>query len=332
MKTYGMPYVGSKSRIAKWMIEQLPASPVLLDVFAGGCAITHSALESGKFECIIANDINTQFPQLFFDAVSGKYRNETRWIDCETFHAEKMRDAFVACCWSFGNNLYAYAYSKHIEPYKKAVHYAVVFDDWAQFTELCHEVSDVAKKSLNGIKNTHDRRIGFQRSVVSELRRLTGDNYEHSIIQNNAFYRSCKCKRLQSLQSLQSLESLESLERLERLQSLESLQSLQNLQNLQLSTLSFEQLDIPACAVVYCDPPYAGTLKGQNAYFGTYKTFDKTRFLDWCVDVSKTNRVFVSEYSIKDPRFVVVAQKEKICSICSTVTQKVVEKLYTVKT
>lgn len=117
-----------------------------------------------------------------FDAVSGKYRNETRRIFRETFHAEKMRDAFVACCWSFGNDLNSYMCSKQIEPYKKAVHYAVFFDDLTQFIELCHEV--------------------------------------------------------------------------------------------------------------------------------------------WCVDVSKTNRVFVSEYSIKDPRFVVVAQKEKICIICSTVTKK----------
>ena len=317
MKTYGLPYIGSKSRIAKWIIEQLPAAPVLIDAFAGGCAITHSALESGKFECIIANDINPKFPKLFFDCVNGKFRNETRWIDRETFHAEKMRDAYVACCWSFGNGLSAYLYSKQIEPYKKAAHYAVVFDDWAQFDSLCKEISECVKKAVSGIEGTHDRRIGFSRSVVSELRRLTGGNYEHSIIQNNAFYRSCKRKRLQSLERLERLQGLESLENLERLQ---------------LSTLSFEQLDIPAGAVVYCDPIYSDTLKGKNAYSGTFKTFNKTRFLDWCVDVSKTNRVFVSEYSIKDPRFVVVAQKEKICTMCSSVTQKVVEKLYTAKT
>lgn len=55
MKNYGVPYVGSKSRIAKWLIEQLPAAPVLVDAFAGGCAITHAALESGKFDRVISN-------------------------------------------------------------------------------------------------------------------------------------------------------------------------------------------------------------------------------------------------------------------------------------
>ena len=45
---YGLPYKGSKNRIAKKILDVLPAAPVLYDVFAGGCAITHAALLSGK--------------------------------------------------------------------------------------------------------------------------------------------------------------------------------------------------------------------------------------------------------------------------------------------
>lgn len=314
MKSYGLPYIGSKSRIAKWVVAHLPDAPILVDAFAGGCAITHAAIQSGKFDKVIANDINIEIPKLFFDAVNGKYRNETRWIDRETFHAEKHRDAFIACCWSFGNSLDSYMYSKGIEPYKKAAHYAVVFDDFDQFDELCKEVSTATKKALCGIENTHNRRIAFQHAVVSELMRLTGGNCADPLIQSNVFYRSCKRKRLERLQSLQSLQGLE------------------RLQSLQISGLSFEQLDIPAGAVVYCDPPYAGTLKGKKTYKVIQKEFDRTRFFDWCVDVSKTNPVFISEYSIDDPRFVLFAQKVKMCSMCSTKTQKVCERLYTVKT
>ena len=40
---YGLPYKGSKNRIAKKILDVLPAAPVLYDVFAGGCAITHAA-------------------------------------------------------------------------------------------------------------------------------------------------------------------------------------------------------------------------------------------------------------------------------------------------
>lgn len=35
---YGMPYMGSKSKIAEWVIENLPASDNLYDLF-GGAAV-----------------------------------------------------------------------------------------------------------------------------------------------------------------------------------------------------------------------------------------------------------------------------------------------------
>lgn len=35
---YGIPYMGSKNRIAKWIVDSLPASDTLVDLFAGGCA------------------------------------------------------------------------------------------------------------------------------------------------------------------------------------------------------------------------------------------------------------------------------------------------------
>lgn len=43
VEKYGLPYTGSKSRIAHWVIDNLPSGHVLIDAFAGGCAITHRA-------------------------------------------------------------------------------------------------------------------------------------------------------------------------------------------------------------------------------------------------------------------------------------------------
>lgn len=48
--TYGLPYKGSKSKIAEWVVAHIPKAPVLVDIFAGGCAVTHAALLSGKAE------------------------------------------------------------------------------------------------------------------------------------------------------------------------------------------------------------------------------------------------------------------------------------------
>ena len=339
-ENYGLPYTGSKSRIAHWVIDNLPRGRVLIDAFAGGCAITHRALLSQKWQTIIANDINGKYPQLFLDAIHGRYRDEKRWISRQDFERLKSKDAFVACCWSFGNNLQYYMYSKAIEPYKRALHYAIVFDDFAPMQELMPEVAQAVRDAIHWIPNTHDRRITAQNVIVKTLKRLTDDNFAHPIIQSNPLYQtilhtSRNTPSLQSLESLQSLQSLQSLESLERLQSLESLERLQSLErlesleSLQVTSLSYDEIDIPDGAVVYCDPPYHACDK--SLYESTAKAFDHCAFYDWCVSVSKTNPIFISEYSIEDDRFEVVAEKQKMTSMPSKTSFNVTERLYTVK-
>ena len=330
-ENYGLPYTGSKSRIAHWVIDNLPCGRVLIDAFAGGCAITHRALLSKKWETIIANDINGKYPQLYLDAVRGKYRDEKRWISREDFERLKSQDAFIACCWSFGNNLQRYMYSQGIEPYKRALHYAIVLDDFAPMQELMPEVAQSVHDAIHWIRNTHDRRITTQKVIVKTLKRLTCDNYAHSIIQSNPLYQSIRHsnKDAQSLERLERLQSLESLESMERLESLESLESLERLESLRVTSLSYDEIDIPPDAVVYCDPPYHACDK--NLYEGTADAFDHNAFYDWCVRVSKTNPIFISEYSIEDDRFEIVVEKQKITSLASVKSFNVTERLYTVK-
>lgn len=335
-ENYGLPYTGSKSRIAHWVIDHLPRGRVLIDAFAGGCAITHRALLSQKWQTIIANDINGKYPQLFADAIHGRYRDEKRWISREDFERLKSKDAFVACCWSFGNNLRHYIYSQCIEPYKRALHYAIVFDDFAPMQELMPEVARAVHDALQGQNNLHDRRITAQKVIVKTLKRLTDDNFAHPIIQSNPLYQTIRhtsrntpnLNSLNSLESLERLERLQSLERMERLQSLESLESLERLESLRLTSLSYDEIDIPDDAVVYCDPPYHACDK--TLYEGTAR-FDHNAFYDWCVRVSKTNPIFISEYSIEDDRFEIVAEKQKMTSMSSKTAFNVTERLYTVK-
>ena len=123
--SYGLPYKGSKNSIAKWVISNLPASHTFVDLFAGGCAVTHAAILSGKFGRFIANDI-TEYPQVFRDAIDGKYRNECRWISREDFFRLKDIDPYVRLCWSFGNGMRSYLYDPEVERFKKHLH-AVFF-------------------------------------------------------------------------------------------------------------------------------------------------------------------------------------------------------------
>lgn len=138
---YGLPYKGSKNKLAERIVRLLPKRTNLVDLFCGGCAVSHAALLMGKYEHIHINDINWMCPTLFIDALNGKYNDENRWISREDFFRLKDTDPYVAVVWSFGNNLHTYLYSKEIEPLKKALHYAMFFSDYSLGKELGHDLS-----------------------------------------------------------------------------------------------------------------------------------------------------------------------------------------------
>ena len=172
---YGVPYRGSKNKIADWVVDHLPDGKTLVDLFAGGCAVTHAAILAGKWENFIINDLGDA-PEVFENAVNGKYANEKRWISREDFYKLKDSDPYVSIVWSFGNNRRDYLYGKDIEPIKKAIHYARVFNDDSLMNQL--------KES-----NKNERLVRLQR--LQSLESL---------------------QRLQRLQRLQSLESLQRLQ------------------------------------------------------------------------------------------------------------------------
>ena len=138
---YGLPYKGSKNKLAERIVRLLPKRTHLVDLFCGGCAVSHAALLMGKYEHIHINDINWMCPTLFIDALNGKYNDESRWISREDFFRLKDTDPYVAVVWSFGNNLRDYLYSREIEPLKKAIHYAMFFSDYSLGKELGHDLS-----------------------------------------------------------------------------------------------------------------------------------------------------------------------------------------------
>ena len=132
-KTYGLPYMGSKNRIANDIINLLPPAETFVDLFAGGCAMTHAAILSGKYQKFIINDIDELPIQLFIDGIDGKYLDSFKWYSRDEFNQLKTTDGFVKYCYSFGSNGVDYLYSKTKEPYKKALFDAVVYGDYNGF-------------------------------------------------------------------------------------------------------------------------------------------------------------------------------------------------------
>lgn len=191
MQKFGIPYMGSKSTIAEWVISHLPPADNLVDLFAGGCALTHAAMLSRKFNRIIANDI-TDAPKLFIDACNGLYKDEKRWVSREYFEANKDNDPFVRLIWSFGNNQRNYIYAKDIEERKHAIHNAVHDRKTAQLSAIGlidQEDAEPLEKRLESIDDTMQRYQLVKRTII-----------KHS---KNA---DARCETLESTARLQHLE------------------------------------------------------------------------------------------------------------------------------
>ena len=119
----GVPYQGSKNDIAKEIISILPRGKRFVDLFAGGCAMTHAAMISGKYETFVANDLHGFGLRLFCDAIAGKCNGRWReWVSREDFKAKRDIDPLVSLCWSFSNNGRDYLYAANKEAAKYAEH------------------------------------------------------------------------------------------------------------------------------------------------------------------------------------------------------------------
>ena len=287
-KTYGVPYMGSKSGIAEWICSYLPPAENFYDLFAGGCAVTHAALLLKNYKHYFVSDINPMPVNLFIDAAKGKCRGETRWISHEDFDRLSGTDAIVAYLWSFGNNpAKGYMYSREIEPFKKALHYAIFFCDTSLLEGLGY-------KHLDFVKRYSDRVCRYA-AMKQYLRHLKNDPH---------WCESQDTERNNTLQSLVALEHLESLSRLEHLESLSRLEHLES--------LSYEQVKIKKNSVLYCDIPYQNT----STYLGGFNHAD---FYKWAQEQEEP--VLISSYEMPQD-FVRIAAVRKQVTLCADDNRK----------
>jgi site-specific DNA-adenine methylase len=251
-KCYGMPYKGSKNKIAEWIISQLPEGECFVDLFGGGGAITHCALLSEKWNKVIYNELNSTIADGFKKAVQGKFKNEKRWISREDFQRLKDTDPYVSMCFSFGSGCKSYCYSSEIEQMKKHIHKFLLSDT---------------------VEERYDGWLNFVRDFIKQS------------------------------------ESLESLERLKRLQSME---------RLKIFNKSYEDVEIPKNAVVYCDIPYKGTSSYKDG-------FNHEKFYEWALN--QPFKIYISEYEMPLD-FKLIASKEKTSSFGASNSKRTVEKIF----
>lgn len=332
MASYGLPYTGSKNRLAEKIVRHLPEADTLVDVFFGGGAITHCAMAHGKFKNYIANDIRTT-PQFFKECIEGKRSNDLRWISADDFAKSSRDDWFVRLIWSFSNNCNIYMYGKN-EAYKKAFHYAICFDDFSLLEELyCDFVCNKVKEHLEGIpvEYWNDRRLAAMHAV-KELMKLRPNKLTRHDFNCSA---DTGCDIQQHLESMYRIDNLirccriEHLERLNRTSDLNT-----SAHNLHCYNLDYHLLTdiIPDNSVVYLDPPYKGTFDYSESGILNTGLFNTEEFLDWANIIGQRYPTFVSEYNINDDRFTLVDEWGRFCSASGAGKRShVSEKLYTVK-
>ena len=187
-KSWGMPWMGSKSDIAWQVVNAIPKGETFVDLFFGGGAITHAAMVSKRWDNFIANDI-LGTPDIFIKAVRGELKGYDRFVSRSEFKASD--DIVVKMLWSFGNDLKSYLWSPENERLK-----------------------GIATQMLTA-KTLESRRMYFKNCIGA---------LQKEYIQN--IDRLERIERLESLQSLQRLEMLESWQSLHGLEMLERLQGL----------------------------------------------------------------------------------------------------------
>lgn len=239
---YGIPYVGSKNKIAEKIIDKLPPAKHFYDLFGGGGAMTHCALLSGKYKYIHYNEFNPLVFKAFKMAINGEFEGENRWISREDFERLKDSDPYVACCYSFGNDFKTYAYGKNCELFKKAVHYSIVFND----NSLLNNYIDLSNFKYNS------ENIKKRRSELHSLLKKSKLNVEYGKPNQPVSQHQIWLERLQEL----------------------------NIGGVLLSNLSYEQVPIENDSVIYCDPPYLKVIKKKrynNSDFNHNSFYDWAR-------------------------------------------------------
>ena len=342
---YGLPYKGSKNKLALRINQLLPKAGHLIDLFCGGCAVTHAALMMDKFQHIHINDVDWRPVQLFTDSLAGKYENESRWISREDFFRLKDVDPYVAIVWSFGNDMRTYMYGREIEEIKRSLHYAIYFADYTPAKALGYDLS-----FLDGMHDVYKRYIAtkrffqeFHANYVDEIGDFTpphtkykggaGVPRKNERTSNSSGWKTSKDMCVYPPPSLRTSalregdETIKVGERLSdralRLQSFEVTRRLKKKRTdrLTYSVLDYQAVPIPENSVIYCDIPYKGTSE-----YNLKEKFDHERFYDWCA--KQTQPVFISSYDMPEDKFTCIACFEHSGIFAVGINSKVEERIF----
>jgi site-specific DNA-adenine methylase len=288
---YGFPYSGSKSRIARSIIDFIVEHQHLdnnflfddglmanfYDLFAGGAAITCAASEeySSSFSKVVYNDIDPEIYNLFVDTqIERSYIQEIinpQWICYDKFNQIKKREidmpdairSFYLLLWSFGYARQQWAFPKDKPEAYKAFFDVIVNKDF----DLAYNYPDVFSEKFLRFQEIFDKMPSY---------------YDRFL-----YWRKCT----------RNTSSLTDYTRI--LSAMKRFSDMPILTNVEWHNLDYAEVPLEAPAIIYCDPPYSGADVRGYRY-----ELDPERFWDWVR--SCPYPVYVSSYGIAPEDFPVI--------------------------
>lgn len=390
---YGLPYQGSKNLIACELVQQMPRREYFVDLFAGGGAIWHAAVESGKYQRFLVNEYNAMQCYFLRDCAMGLYDDCNEWVTRKQFMRDIQKSKFLQAVWSFGNkDDYFCAYV--LEDWQRALFQAIEHNDFSEFQKIgfagCNVTIDDIRirtdyyrrkyqeyrfrdidvieqriKEINEQNNNIKARFADMLRTAQNIHGLSSKaidehlkNYmwmHYTAKPTNQFYfpTAENYERLREIMpTLPMLEnagvkmitsqeedyylikqrfitdryngwcSSEPHKRLERFRNFhKQMDNFCAMDKTQFSSRSYEDVQIPDDALVYCDPPYKGTTTDG---YGEY-IFNHELFYDWVREQKAL--VLVSEYNMPDD-FIPIWRKNKSVTLCSGSAKKSTESLF----
>lgn len=297
-KPVGLPYIGSKKKISKKLIEIIKQNfgtdKTIYDLFGGGGAVTFECMLNGLD--VIYNDIDP-IPGLMIQKILSEDREYLKTLICSREEFFQIRDKEDKNIYdhlkllinSFGNNSRSYLYSKKDSEFK---------------FNLAKEIIE-NHDCFEGYKQTET----YKRFVTKSSRDIRLQQLQHVAQAERIIGGSTPTKSL----------------RIQQLEYLAQLENMKVIPNLEIHNKDYREFSNVKNSIIYLDPPYKDTKKVYK-----HNNLNYEEFYSWCEDMSKGNIVLISGYDMPK-NFECIYEFTKAKSTLQGGTHKnKYEKLYTI--
>lgn len=360
---YRIPFQGSKNLICENLLNEMvkykPDAVNFVDLFGGGGAMSCYALECG-FK-VYYNEIRREIQELLEFCIETNELEDTnsiwwdfvssikfRWVKYDfkpKDRYERIYQAFVLLCYSFGNNFGTYLskYDKEVEKFyghrynircdsRSLYFYYKILGDNAYYLEL------LLKEKFSKEPDYY-KRYRMYRDVVIKVQFLNSLNEALTIDfeellnmgQRELLYsrlgREDKPKRIETSIDINYLQQIPQINRVHTLRQLNELKH-----NIEFTSLDYEEAwekvkgkITKENSIIYCDSPY----KGTRCYRGAVR-FDFKRYQGFLDRLNEEGWVvFFSEYTNYDNKYKEIYSEKKRMNANADKTAKYqVEKLF----